>query len=88
MTTAEFFSWAACLSIGALSWLAAGVPGTLCLIVGMIISQIDVGWIEAQIAKPEPVAAKPTPPPRPKRTALRRRKLPPNVVPFPTQRVS
>lgn len=86
MTKAEFFSWCACLSIGALSWLAAGVPGTLCLIVGMIISQIDVGWIEERVAKVEPAATVP-PPPRPKRTA-HRRKLPPNVVPFPVQRVS
>lgn len=91
MTTAEIFSWCACVSIGALAWLAAGVPGVLCMVVGMIVSQIDVGWIDAQFAKAAEVVvgqARPPEPPKPRRTA-RRRKLPPNVVPlFPTQRAS
>ena len=87
MTTAEAFSWCACLSIGALSWLAAGIPGTLCLIVGMIISQIDVGWIDAlnEEVEPKPLAVTPTnEPPKPKR---RRRRRFSNVVPFPVRRV-
>lgn len=51
MTNSEFFSWCACLSIGALATLAAGIPGLLCLICGMVVSQIDVGWIEDRTAQ-------------------------------------
>lgn len=46
MTRAEIFSWCCLLSIGGLAWLAAGVPGALCLLAGAIVSQIDVGWVE------------------------------------------
>lgn len=46
MTRTEIYSWLVSLSICALAWLAAGVPGLLCLIAGAIVSQIDVSWIE------------------------------------------
>ena len=48
MTRLEFFAWCAFLSIAALAWLAVGVPGTLCLIAGAIVGNIDLGWIEAE----------------------------------------
>lgn len=56
MTTAEAFSWLTFVSVIGLAWLAAGVSGALCLIAGAIVSQIDVGWIDAYetAAKAEP----------------------------------
>lgn len=81
MTTAEGFSWLACISIGALAWLAAGIPGTLCLIAGMIISQIDVGWIdpvEEDIDLATQIVKDPEPP-KPKKLRKRRSA---NVIPF------
>lgn len=53
MTRAEVFSWCCLLSIGGPAWLAAGVPGALCLLAGVIVSQIDVGWADEQQGCPD-----------------------------------
>lgn len=60
MTRTEIYSWLVSLSICALAWLAAGVPGLLCLIAGAIVSNIDVSWVEdwhkVETREPEPEA--------------------------------
>lgn len=60
MTRGEFFSWCVLISFGALTWLAFGFAGVACLIVGLIVGNIDISWIDAQDfsdAKPQPAVA-------------------------------
>lgn len=60
MTRGEFFSWCTLISVGALTWLAFGFGGLACLIVGLIVGNIDISWIDAQDftdAQPSPAVA-------------------------------
>ena len=46
MTVSGFWSICVIASFAGLCWLAFGIGGLACLIVGLIISQLDVGHIE------------------------------------------
>jgi hypothetical protein len=96
MMRSEMYSWCIFISIGALATLAADIPGLLCVICGMVVGNIDVAWIDDQVAKPreEPTKVgswhhttgetmKPSARERARLKALAKaRKLPPNVVEF------
>lgn len=90
MTTSETYAWCLFFAFGLLAWLAAGPAGWLCLVAGMIVSHVDVGWIDEHLARRE-LALNPQPDPEPgerapvspvKKKPKRSAKLPPNVIPL------
>lgn len=86
MTTSETYSWCLFFASGLLAWFLIGPLGFICLVSGMAISHIEVGWIDQHVERlksppppePDPGEALPEPKLMPKRRA----KLPPNVIPL------
>ena len=86
MTTSETYAWCLFFASGLLAWFLVGPLGFICLVSGMAISHIEVGWIDHHVerlrnpqAPPEPDPGEALPEPKlPKRRA----KLPPNVIPL------
>lgn len=72
----EFYAWCVLLLVCGLAFVFMGIPGTLCVIAGVIVSQIDLGWIKDTLeAGNEPADTAPS-------QGWRHIPLPPNVVPL------
>ncbi len=90
MTTSETYAWCLFFAFGLLAWLAAGPAGWLCLVAGMIVSHVEVGWIDEHLARreaalnpqPDPEPGETAPAPVAKKTRKRPVRLPPNVIPL------
>lgn len=58
MTRLEAYAWCIGLSFLGLCWLAFGIGGVACLIVGLIVGNVDLSWIEAEeTVEREPASA-------------------------------
>ena len=78
MSTSERYAWCIFFASGLAAWAIAGPLGFICLVGGMAVSHIEVGWIDQHIARlnapetepePDPGEVKPAPKPRPSRDA-------------------
>lgn len=57
MTQTEFYAWVCIICVAAFAWLAGGIVGVICFLVGVFVSQVDIGWIDdlKRVSEPDPV---------------------------------